>query len=199
MSIATITTLGECHQASPLDHCTPDDVFVPAEIQWTKGKPPAAPQLFEMAGPRKKLFFDPATTRASIVTCGGLCPGLNHVIRSLFLQLHHGYGVKEVFGFLDGYQGLDPARAKEPVQLTADFVEDIHKEGGTVLNTSRGPVDTNVAVDNLIQRRINILFTIGGDGTQRGGRDLYQEARKRGYALSVVGIPKTVDNDVAFV
>jgi 6-phosphofructokinase 1 len=164
---------------------------------------PDAPEekelLFELAGPRAHLFFDPQQTRAGIVTCGGLCPGLNNVIRSLFLELYHGYGVKEVLGFRDGYQGLDPARGREPFALTPQFVHDIHKDGGTVLGTSRGPVDTGVAVDNLIRRGVNILFTIGGDGTQRGGNDLFQEARRRGHALAVVGVPKTIDNDVAFV
>jgi 6-phosphofructokinase 1 len=152
-----------------------------------------------MAGPRAKLFFDPARTRAGIVTCGGLCPGLNNVIRSLYMELYHTYGVPEVLGFLDGYQGLDPAKGKEPLCLTADLVDDIHREGGTILGTSRGPVDVGLAVDNLIRRGVDILFTIGGDGTQRGGNDLFQEARKRGHALSVVGVPKTIDNDVAFV
>ena len=152
-----------------------------------------------MAGPRKKLFFDPAKTRAGIVTCGGLCPGLNNVIRSLFLEMHHFYGVKEVLGFRGGYIGLDPQRGKEPIVLTPEYVDDIHREGGTVLGTSRGPVDTGIAVDNLIKRGVDILFTIGGDGTQRGGNDLFQEAKKRGHHLAVVGVPKTVDNDVPFV
>jgi 6-phosphofructokinase 1 len=93
-------------------------------------------------------FFDPAQTRAGIVTCGGLCPGLNNVIRSLFLELHHGYGVREVLGFRDGYRGLDPTRGQEPFVLTPSFVRDIHKDGGTVLGTSRGPVDIGVAVDH---------------------------------------------------
>lgn len=199
MSTTSITNLGECRYSSPLDHCTTDNVLIPAEIEWRKGQPPVAPLLFEQAGPRNKLFFDPATTRAGIVTCGGLCPGLNHVIRSLFLQLHHGYGVKEVLGFRDGYRGLDPVRGKEPIQLTAAIVEDIHKTGGTMLNTSRGPVDSAVAVDNLVRRNVDMLFTIGGDGTQRGGRELFLEAQRRGHPLAVVGIPKTIDNDVPFV
>jgi 6-phosphofructokinase 1 len=104
-----------------------------------------------------------------------------------------------VLGFQGGYQGLDPARGAEPIVLTKAFVDDIHKEGGTVLGTSRGPVDFGLAVDNLIRRSVHILFTIGGDGTQRGGNALFQEAKRRGHALAVVGIPKTVDNDVAFV
>jgi len=198
-SNTSIINLGECKYPSPLHHCTADDVLIPAEIEWRKGQPPAAPLLFEQAGPRKKLFFDPAKTRAGIVTCGGLCPGMNHVIRSLFLQLRHGYGIKEVLGFRDGYRGLDPVRGKEPIQMTAEIVEDIHKTGGTMLNTSRGPVDSAVAVDNLIRLGVDMLFTIGGDGTQRGGRDLFLEAQRKGHPLAVVGIPKTIDNDVAFV
>ena len=187
--------LGSPRFASPLKRTIGDDIRIPQRIE--VGADPGF--LFELAGPRAQLFFDPAQTRAGIVTCGGLCPGLNNVIRSLFLELHHGYGVKEVLGFRGGYQGLDPIRGAEPVVMTTEFVDDIHQEGGTVLGTSRGPVDTHLAVDNLIQRGVNILFTIGGDGTQRGGNDLYQEARRRGYPLAVVGIPKTVDNDVAFV
>jgi 6-phosphofructokinase 1 len=194
-----ITVLGESRFPSPIQRPVSDDLRVPELIVQDTKAPPQTGLSFEVAGPRARLFFDPKQTRAGIVTCGGLCPGLNDVIRSLFLEMHHAYGVKEVLGFRGGYQGLDPARGAEPVKLTPEFVDDIHKEGGTVLGTSRGPVDTAVAVDNLIRRGVNILFTIGGDGTQRGGNDLYQEAKKRGHALAVVGIPKTVDNDVAFV
>jgi 6-phosphofructokinase 1 len=139
------------------------------------------------------------STNAWVITTGSGCPGLNNVIRALFLELHHTYGVAEVLGFRDGYQGLDPARGPEPMVITPAFVDQIHQHGGTILGTSRGPVDTAAAVDNLIRRDVNILFTIGGDGTQRGGNDLFQQSKRRGHALSVVGIPKTVDNDVAFV
>jgi 6-phosphofructokinase 1 len=194
-----ITLLGEPRFPSPIQRTVSDDLRIP-EVIVRDPQSPAPPELvFELAGPRAKLFFDPKQTRVGIVTCGGLCPGLNDVIRSLFLELHHAYGVKEVLGFRGGYQGLDPARGAEPVVLTKQFVDNIHREGGTVLETSRGPVDIGLAVDNLIRRHVDILFTIGGDGTQRGGNELYQEAKRRGHALSVVGIPKTVDNDVAFV
>ena len=194
-----ITVLGEPRFPSPIRHIVSDSLRVPEQIVRDPQAPPAPELLFELAGPRAKLFFDPKQTRAGIVTCGGLCPGLNDVIRSLFLELHHAYGVKEVLGFRGGYQGLDPARGAEPIVLTPEFVNGIHQEGGTVLGTSRGPVDMSVAVDNLIRRGVNILFTIGGDGTQRGGHELFQQAKQRGHVLSVVGIPKTVDNDVAFV
>ena len=194
-----ITTLGEARFLSPQRRTVSDQARVSSRLIRDPDAPPADELLFELAGPRDRLFFDPAQTRAGIVTCGGLCPGLNNVIRSLFLELHHGYGVREVLGFRDGYRGLDPTRGQEPFVLTPSFVRDIHKDGGTVLGTSRGPVDIGVAVDHLIGRGVNILFTVGGDGTQRGGSDLFQEARRRGHALAVVGIPKTIDNDVAFV
>ena len=194
-----ITTLGEPLFDSPLSSHVSDKARVLFNVVVDPDQPPSEEFLFELAGPREKIFFDPKKTRAGIVTCGGLCPGLNNVIRSLVLELHHGYGVREILGFVDGYQGLDPWRGSEPIPLTPEFVEDIHKEGGSVLNTSRGPVDVSVAVDNLIRRKVNILFVVGGDGTQRGGAAIYKEASQRGHALAVVGVPKTIDNDVAFV
>jgi 6-phosphofructokinase 1 len=194
-----ITQLGESHFTSPIKRTISDNLRVPEHIVHNIETLSDTGLNFELAGPREKLFFDSKKTRAGIVTCGGLCPGLNDVIRSLYLELNHAYGVKEVLGFRGGYQGLDPDCKLNPIVLSSEFVDDIHKEGGTVLGTSRGPVDVCRAVDNLIARDINILFTIGGDGTQRGGNALFQEAKKRGHALSVVGIPKTVDNDVAFV
>lgn len=193
-----ITTLGEPRYPSPLGRFVSDDWFVPERI--VRGSPSPPEELwFELAGPRAKLFFDPARTRAGIVTCGGLCPGLNNIIRSLFHELHHAYGVPEVLGFRGGYAGLDPARGQPPIRLTAEFVNDIHRHGGTVLGTSRGRVNEAAAVENLERLGVDILFTVGGDGTQRGGHDLYQLSRQRGHALAVVGVPKTVDNDVAFV
>ena len=194
-----ITHLGEALFTSPITRIISDDLRVPEHIVHHVDSTINTSLQFELAGPRGKLFFDPLKTRAGIVTCGGLCPGLNDVIRSLFNELKYAYGIEDVIGFRGGYQGLDPDSSNKPIHLTNDFVDDIHKEGGTVLGTSRGPVDVERAVDNLINLGVNILFTIGGDGTQRGGNALYQEAKKREYPLSVVGIPKTIDNDVAFV
>ena len=190
-----IQSLGQALFNSTHTHTTSDDIRIPERIEI--GSDPGL--QFELAGPRAKLFFDGKQTRAAIVTCGGLCPGLNNVIRSLFLELHYGYGVAEVLGFCGGYGGLDPGKGAEPVVITPKFIDDIHQKGGTILGTSRGPVDICKAVDNLIARKINILFTLGGDGTQRGANDLYLEAQRRGHPLSVVGIPKTIDNDVGFV
>jgi 6-phosphofructokinase 1 len=194
-----ITHLGEARFPSPLRRTVNDALRVPEIIVRDPAHPTTSQLEFELAGARPRLFFNPPETRAGIVTCGGLCPGLNDVIRSLFLELHHAYGVKEVLGFRGGYGGLDPRRGVAPIVMTPEFVDDIHNEGGTVLGTSRGPVDVGVAVDHLIERRVDLLFTIGGDGTQRGGNELFQVARERGHPLAVVGIPKTVDNDVPFV
>jgi 6-phosphofructokinase 1 len=188
-------TLGEPRFASTLSHTMSDDVRIPERIE--VGAEPGI--QFELAGPRAKLFFDPKQTRAGVVTCGGLCPGLNNVIRSLFLELHYSYGIAEVLGFRGGYGGLDPACGVEPVKITPQLIDGIHQKGGTILGSSRGPVDIGRAVENLIARGVNVLFTVGGDGTQRGANALYQEARKRGHTLSVVGVPKTIDNDVGFV
>jgi 6-phosphofructokinase 1 len=193
-----ITQLGESRFPSPINRTVSDDLSVPEHIISHRNKESENNLHFELAGPRNKLYFDPSKTKAGIVTCGGLCPGLNDVIRSLYLELTHAYGVQEIYGFKWGYKGLLPEN-DAPVRLTSEFVDDIHKEGGTVIGTSRGPVDVQKAVDHLVKMGINILFTIGGDGTQRGGNALFQEAKKRGHDLAVVGVPKTIDNDVAFV
>lgn len=189
-------TLGEARfQSRAGRHAVSDDIRIPERIETGAD----AGLQFEVAGPRERLYFDGRNTRAGIVTCGGLCPGLNNVIRSLYQELHYGYGINEVLGFRGGYSGLDPDCGSQPIKITPKFVDCIHEQGGTVLGSSRGPVDVTRAVDNLVARGVNILFTVGGDGTQRGANELYQEARKRGHALAVVGVPKTVDNDVTFV
>ncbi len=193
-----ITQLGEARFTSPIKRNINDNYRVAEHIITDLNKANSPGHMFELAGPREKLYFDPKKTKAGIVTCGGLCPGLNDVIRSIYLELTHAYGVQEVYGFKWGYKGLLPEN-DPPVLLTSEFVDDIHKEGGTVLGTSRGPVDVAKAVDHLVEMGISILFTIGGDGTQRGGNALFQEAKRRGHDLAVVGIPKTIDNDVAFV
>jgi 6-phosphofructokinase 1 len=154
--------------------------------------------LFERAGQRQRIYFDPAETRVGVVTCGGLCPGLNNVIRSLTLELFHRYGVQRLFGFRFGYQGLNPAYGYEPTPLHPDVVDGIEDVGGTILGSSRGNQDPVVMVDTLLAYKINILFCIGGDGTQRGAHAIADEVKRRGLAIAIVGIPKTIDNDIAY-
>lgn len=199
MQLVPIPSLGEAIHDSPISSIATSEVYLPSTVQWPGGTPPGDLVLFEKAGARGKLFFNPAETTAAIVTCGGLCPGLNNVIRSVTRELRLTYGVKSVIGIRDGYAGLDPSRGRPPIELTEEFVEDIHHKGGTVIGTSRGPVDVSIAVDFLAARGVDILFTVGGDGTQRGGNALYEEAARRGRPLAVVGIPKTIDNDIRHV
>ena len=153
---------------------------------------------FERAGAREKIFFEPRKTKAAIVTCGGLCPGINNVIRSLVLELRHNYGVQNVFGIRYGYQGLNPQEGRPPRELNVEDVEDIHHQGGTILGSSRGPQDPQVVVDFLADKKINLLFCIGGDGTLRGAHGIAAEIARRRLPLSIVGIPKTIDNDIKF-
>ncbi len=154
--------------------------------------------LFEKAGPRETIYYDPAETKVAIMTCGGVCPGLNNVIRSAYRELSN-YGVREVLGIRYGHQGLNPAVGLEPLRLTDELVNTIHQHGGTLLGSSRGSQPLPVMVDTLKKWGVQVLLTVGGDGTQRGARDIGAEARKQGYPLSVVGVPKTIDNDIQFV
>lgn len=167
------------------------------EPRFLPGSPPCE-LSFELAGPRHELFFDPPKTSAAIVTCGGLCPGINNIIRSLVQQLLLNYGVRRVLGIRYGYQGLNPREGRPPVELNYELVEDIHHKGGTILGTSRGPHEPAVMVDFLVSQGIDILFCVGGDGTQRGAHAIAQEAQRRKLDMAVVGIPKTIDNDIKF-
>ncbi len=156
-------------------------------------------EYFELAGPREKLFFNPEEVTVGIVTCGGLCPGLNDVIRALTFCALESYGVKRVLGFKYGYEGLVAKYYHYPIELTTDNTDEIHEKGGTILKSSRGAQDTDDIIDTLIHYGVNILFTIGGDGTQRGARDIVEGVKKRNLPISVVGIPKTIDNDVSLI
>lgn len=157
------------------------------------------PPSFEVAGAREKLFFDPTTLNCGIVTCGGLCPGLNDVIRSLVLSLHYHYRVKKILGFRYGFEGLNPAYYHTPINLTPDLVSGVHKYGGSMLGSSRGPQDVKIIVDTLVHLDISILFTIGGDGTLKGAMAIAEEIGRRGLNISIIGIPKTIDNDICHV
>jgi 6-phosphofructokinase 1 len=154
---------------------------------------------FEPAGARRKIYFDPSKTRVGIVTCGGLCPGLNDVIRALVMELSFHYGVRKIFGFCNGYQGFIADYRREVIELTPDKVSRINELGGTILGTSRGRQDPERIVDCLEQMNVNVLFVIGGDGSLRGALQVAQVAESRGTKIAVVGIPKTIDNDIMFI
>jgi 6-phosphofructokinase 1 len=157
------------------------------------------PPIFEMAGPREKIYFDPSKLKCGIVTCGGLCPGLNDVIRAIVMGLYYHYGVQTVYGFRFGYEGLSPRYGHAPLDLTPELVEDIHQKGGTILGSSRGTQVISEMVDTLERMNLGILFTMGGDGTLRGAQAIAEEIEKRKLKIAIIGIPKTIDNDIAFV
>jgi 6-phosphofructokinase 1 len=156
------------------------------------------PRWCVRAGPRARLYFRPSDVRAAVVTCGGLCPGLNDVIRSLVTTLESGYGVSDIVGIPFGYRGFFEA-GLEIKKLTKKSVNNIHLEGGSVLGTSRGGGDVNKIVDSIITRRINQLYVLGGNGTHAGAAAIYEECVRRRYVCAVVGVPKTIDNDILLV
>lgn len=202
-----VTNLGPRRFKSPLKRSlrtgegvgtyVPDDMRVLYEPRFILGE-----ELnllsFERAGAREDLFFDPEKTRAAIVTCGGLCPGINNVIRSLVLELIHNYGINDILGIRYGYQGLNPAEGQDPIQMTTETVESIHHQGGTMLGSSRGHQAAETTVQFLVDNKIDILFCVGGDGTQRGAHGMAEEIARRELPISIVGIPKTIDNDIKF-
>jgi len=199
-----IRTLGDCKMSSTVKAAHPS-LFIPDEtrllckIDYIDSSEINCAAAFEKAGPRRKIFFRPEYTRAAIVTCGGLCPGLNNVIRSLVVELHHRYGVRDIVGARNGYQGLNPDYGRPLVDLTLERVEHIEKLGGTILGSSRGPQPVDVMVDFLEREKIDILFCVGGDGTLRGAHEICEEVARRKARIGVVGIPKTIDNDIHYV
>ncbi|KAI5000308.1 hypothetical protein ZWY2020_004897 [Hordeum vulgare] len=170
------------------------DDTVPEKVVVQKNSPRGV--HFRRAGPRQRVYFEPEDVKACIVTCGGLCPGLNTVIRELVCGLSHMYNVNNVFGIQNGYKGF---YSSNYLPMTPKSVNDIHKRGGTVLGSSRGGHDTHKIVDNIQDRGINQVYIIGGDGTQKGAYEIFKEIRRRGLKVAVAGIPKTIDNDIAVI
>lgn len=200
-----IPRLGDCFIPSPMtnvefvkddDHVLYHRSLKEMEEYLGSGK---SPPSFEKGGPRERIYFDPSKLRCGIVTCGGLCPGLNDVIRAIVLSLHHHYGVQSIFGFPYGYEGLSYRYKHTPRELTINSVATIHEQGGTMLGSSRGAQDISEMVDTLERMNIGILFTIGGDGTLHGSWAIAEEISKRGLKIAVIGIPKTIDNDISYL
>jgi 6-phosphofructokinase 1 len=178
-----------------------DRVLLDIAVSRASGRGVAAADLpgFEPSVARRRIYFDPAKLRVGIVTCGGLCPGLNNVIRGLVLQLTHRYGVQRVLGFRNGYRGFIAAYEHPVVELTPEAVEGIDETGGTILGTSRGQQDPEEVVDCLERMNVNLLFVVGGDGSMRGAMQVARVARERGDKIAVVGVPKTIDNDIPYI
>jgi 6-phosphofructokinase 1 len=208
----TVPTLGTATVRSPLklstikgdriynfiggDECVLLDALGTRGHIGEKQEPSAA---FERAGPRELLFFEPRDLKAGIVTCGGLCPGMNNAIRAATLELLNHYRVREVLGFRYGFAGLNPREGHAPLSLTTESVEGIHHDGGSVLGSSRGPQEPKIVVDTLQRMGVGLLVVVGGDGSMRGAHAVYEEVSRRGASISIVGVPKSIDNDVPLV
>ncbi len=207
----TIETLGESTILSPLmkkrGGVSADAFFIRdsarilGNLMTDAGKPDNAANTvsFEAAGPRKNIFFDPANLRCAIVTCGGLCPGLNDIIRAIVLELYHNYGVKNIYGIRHGLEGFIETCGHPVMELTPDRVSGIQNKGGSILGSSRGSQDISLVVDFLERMNIGILFMVGGDGTLRASEKIVDEISARNMKTSVVGVPKTIDNDIVLV
>jgi len=198
----SVELLGEARIVSPMKGVTfvaPDEQVLfdvsahRVKANLAEGREPAA---FLKAGPRSTIYFDPSKLKAALVTCGGLCPGLNNVIRSVVLTLYHNYGVRNILGIRYGFQGLVPEYGHSVLELTPDSVGGINEMGGTMLSSSRGPQDIEAMVDALERMNVGIFFMIGGDGTFRAAARLCDAIRQRGSKIAVIGIPKTIDNDI---
>ena len=180
---------------------TADKVLISDNLSYLKnfGGPLEELPALELAGPRNKIFFDPRTVRCGIVTSGGLCPGLNNVVRGIVMELSQAYGVKHIVGFRYGYQGLIARYGHDPMPLTPESVAFINNDGGTILGSSRGAQDAAEVVDSLLAMGIDILFVIGGDGSTLGAMTLTREIARRNERIAVIGVPKTIDNDLHFI
>ena len=200
-----IRNLGEKSVSSPvaISHFTADDERVMFDISLNKydenRKTGSSPLSLEVAGPRKMIYFDPSKVKAGIVTCGGLCPGINDVIRALVMELYYRYGVHNIMGIKYGFQGLIPRFGHDVVELAAEVVADIHAEGGSILASSRGGQDIGEMVDALERMNISLFFCIGGDGTMKAAELITDEIAKRNLKIGVIGLPKTIDNDLSFI
>ena len=162
-------------------------------------QPGEEPLSFELAGPREKVYFDPYKLHCAIATCGGLCPGTNDVIRSIVLELYHLYKVRHIYGVRYGFQGFIPSYGHDLMELSPEAVVDIHSFGGTILSSSRGHQDIGEIVDALDRLNVHLLFLIGGDGTLRAADLICAEIAARGLRIGIMVVPKTIDNDIAFV
>lgn len=204
--IIPIETLGGCKVDSPLkakqQQFYSDDMGVIRQVlsQDVMASPRTDDlEFFQLAGAREKIFFNPADVTVGIVTCGGLCPGLNDVIRAVTFCALEGYGIKKVLGFQYGFEGLVAKYFHQPIELNTDNTDEIHEKGGTILKTSRGPQDVKEMVYTLRHYNVDILIAIGGDGTLRGALGIQQEIKAQGLKIAVIGVPKTIDNDISLV
>ena len=197
-----IATLGPAKIPSPLPYggmLDTGNVLLSVNNEYDEDLGEPQTLQLEEAGPRRALYFDPGKTKCAIVTCGGLCPGLNDVIRAIVLEAYHAYKTPSVLGIRYGLEGFIPSCNHNVMELTPASVEHIYQFGGTLLGSSRGPQDPAEIVDALERLNVSVLFVIGGDGSMKAASAIAKEVRRRNIRISVIGIPKTIDNDINFV
>jgi 6-phosphofructokinase 1 len=206
-----ITRLGECKIPNPVARraqgsngitfvSDEDRVLIDINVKHAC-RPPEEGEApsYELAGPREHIFFDPSKLKCALVTCGGLCPGLNDIIRSIVLELHYGYGVRNILGVRYGLRGFIARYGYDMMPLSPAEVVNIHERGGALIGSSRGPQDIDEMVDTLERMNIGVLFMIGGDGTLSAATSISDTVIRRGLKIGVVGVPKTIDNDIHMV
>ena len=199
-----ISCLGPAKIKTPLKKARHIDESVPVTLMLTSEElteldDSILQKEFEKAGPRKKIYFDPSKTRCAIVTCGGICPGINDVIRAIVMEAFYHYGIRKVLGITNGLRGFIPKYGYDVQELTPHGVSHIHQFGGTILSSSRGLQDPEEIVDSLERLNVNILFVIGGDGAMRAAKSIVNEVSRRKRKIAIIGIPKTIDNDINFI
>lgn len=208
-----IATLGDAKIDSPLKHriksgeperrFVSDESRIVVDVQLGCSDDKNSNQIktvsLDQAGPREKIYFDPSKLKCAVCTCGGLCPGLNDIIRSIVLELHHIYNVKSIYGIQHGLQGFIPKYQHDVLDLNPDTVSGIQNTGGSILGSSRGGQDISAIIDCLERLHVGILFMVGGDGTLKASKLIAEEVEARGLKISIIGIPKTIDNDIFLV
>ncbi|WOL09407.1 ATP-dependent 6-phosphofructokinase 5, chloroplastic [Canna indica] len=151
-------------------------------------------QRLHRAGPRKEIYYEPKEVKAAIVTCGGLCPGLNDVTRQIVFTLEK-YGVKNIVGIQFGYRGFCDESLQE-IPLSGQVVQNINLTGGSLLGVSRGAPSISDIADSIRAKAVDMLFVLGGNGTHAGANAIHYECWKRKMKVSIIGVPKTIDNDI---
>ena len=149
------------------------------------------------AGPRDTIYFDPSAITAGIVTVGGLCPGVNHILQALVVALT-AYGVRDIRGIRYGLRGFFETDYP-PVPLSVESVDQIHLNGGTVLGTSRGGSNVPRIVDAIQLMKLDQVYLVGGNGGNAAADAIHRECKARGYPCAVVGLPKSIDNDILLI
>ena len=182
----------------PQDSLVDPGMFCVKDYQFMNESEMRETKRYMKAGPKKYCYFSSKEVRAAIVTCGGLCPGLNVVIREIVMTLWWNYKVRKIWGVKWGYNGFYN-KSENFINLNPDKVKEIHQLGGTILGAGRDAFDAAKILDYIVKRGINQVYVIGGDGTHKGILGLAKLVKARSLRIALVGVPKTIDNDIKII